>query len=57
MLAGTCVVAKIPQLVYVIDWKANYRVLCIYYLSLIVKNIIREHLPILEKLTFLLLEQ
>ena len=57
MLLGTCVVAKIPQLVYVIDWKATYRVLCIYYLCLIVKNIIREHLPILEKPTFLLLEQ
>ena len=57
MLAGTCVVAKIPQLVYVSDWKAAYRVLCIYYLCLIVENIIREHLPILEKRTFLLLER
>ena len=57
MMLGTCVVAKIPQLVYVIDWKATYRVLCIYYLCLIVKNIIREQLPILEKPTFLLLEQ
>ena len=57
MLVSNCVVAKIPQLVYVIDWKATYRVLCMYYLCLIVKNIIREHLPILEKPTFLLLEQ
>ena len=57
MLVSTCVVARIPQLVYVIDWKATYRVLCIYYLCLIVKNIICEHLPILEKQTFLLLEQ
>ena len=56
MLAGTYVVAKIPQLVYVSDWKAAYRVLCIYHLRLIVENIIRGHLPILEKITFLLHE-
>ena len=56
MLAGACVVAKIPQLVYVSDWKAAYRVLCIYHLRLIVENIIRGHLPILEKITFLLNE-
>ena len=56
MLAGTCVVAKIPQLVYLVDWKATYRVLCIYYSCLIVQNIIREHLPILEKPTFMLTE-
>ena len=55
MLVGTCVVAKIPQLVYVIDWKATYRVLYIYYLFLIVENIICEHLDSLEKSTYLLL--
>ena len=57
MLVGTCVVVKIPQLIYVIDRKATYRVLCLYNLCLIVKNIIHEHLPILEKHMFLLLEQ
>ena len=51
-LAGTCVVAKIPQLFYAIDWQATYRVVCIYYLCLIVENITPENLPILEKATF-----
>ena len=54
MAAGTCVIVKIAQLVCVTDWNANYRVLCIYYVCLIVGNIIREHLPNLEKPTFLL---
>ena len=56
MLASTSVAATVPQLVYVSDWKAAYRVLCTYYLCLIVENIIPEHLPILEKPTFLLLK-